>query len=94
MAHHAQYNPRPIAANGTLVLVADAANGSQDTQCHGFLCTTAGSIRVHQAADGSGAAIVPIVAVTAGMYLPMPMTLSVPSAVVLSGGCTGTFFAI
>lgn len=86
-----RFNAYPMAANATHSLNVGDGNPSVDT--HGFLCTTAGNFKLALGADGSGASLVPTVAVTAGMYLRIPATFGVPCAVVLSGGAVGTLFA-
>lgn len=86
---NSRYNAYPMAANTTRSLLG--ADPSVDL--HGFLCTTAGSMKIAQAADGSGADIVPVVAMAAGQYIRIPATLATPCAIVLSGGAIGTLFA-
>lgn len=86
-----RFSPYAIAANGTRSLNSgNAANPSVDV--YGFLCTTAGSLRIGKNADGSGADIVPLVAMTAGQFIRIPATIAEPAAVVLSGGAIGTLF--
>lgn len=87
-----RYTAYPMAANATRSL----GSGSQATpnvDVYGFLCTTAGSLRIGKNIDGSGADIVPAVVMTAGQFIRIPASFAEPAAVVLSGGAIGTLFA-
>ncbi len=78
-----RYRPVPIAANTTVVLPATCNIG-------GFLCKTAGTITV---VDSNGVTVVNAVAVSAGIYTPMPFTLAgggTPVVVTTAGGAVGT----
>lgn len=59
----------------------------------GFLCQTSGTIKLNKDTSG-GATIVDTLAVTAGIFYPIP--LAVPPAMgvyaTLAGGAAGTFF--
>lgn len=84
-----RYSPFPMAANATRPLVGN--NPSVDVR--GFLCTTAGNLKIGAGADGSGADIVATIPVTVGQYVQISGTFAVPCALVLSGGAAGTLFA-
>lgn len=86
MFNQEQYAAKAVAANATQVL-AD--------QLHvcGFLCTTAGTLRIGAGADGLGTAIVDTLTIIAGGFYPMPFTVTGVSALVLAGGAVGTLFA-
>ena len=80
------YGPLALTASGIVISGAGGALG-------GFLCTTAGSLKLSYSSDGSGATIVDTVAVTAGIFLPLPFAFG-PGQVVyatLTGGAKGTF---
>jgi len=78
-----RYRPISLGVDSTAQLASNANLG-------GFLAKTSGAITV---IDSLGVTVVNAVAVTAGIYTPMPFMLSggggVPS-VVLSGGASGT----
>ena len=80
------YQPLPLTASGPVIPITGGAIG-------GFLCTTAGSVKLSYRIDGSGATIVDTVAVTAGTFLPMPFLFApgTPVYATLTGGCKGTF---
>ena len=78
-----RYRPVAIAANATATLPATCNIG-------GFLCKTAGAITV---VDSKGVTVIDAVAVSAGIYTPMPFQLAgggTPIVVTLSGGAVGT----
>lgn len=77
------YTPAPVAANGTFSRLGQCELG-------GFLCTTAGSITVYDAATATGTPIVATMAVTAGVFHPLPFACAVGATVVCSGGAAGT----
>lgn len=85
------YRPVPIAANGSFV--------GEVNQLGGFLCVTSGTLTV---VDGAGVTVVATIAVTAGVYLPLPFDVgggrvgatasatSRKTTVTLAGGASGT----
>lgn len=77
------YPPRAIAANGTVTL------GSGVYGVAGFICATAGNITV---SDVNGTYITAM-AVSAGVYYPMPMALN-SGVVVLAGGAVGCLLIV
>lgn len=80
------YRPLALVASGIVVAQTGGAIG-------GFLCTTTGNLKLSYSADGSGETIVDTVAVTAGIFLPMPFIFAPGTTVyaTLSGGAKGTF---
>lgn len=77
-----RYTPVVVGVNATVKL----AGGSQ---IGGFLAKTTGAITV---VDGQGVTIVNAVAVTAGIYTPMPFLIQGgnQARVTTSGGASGT----
>jgi len=78
-----RYRPLSLGVDSTTSLAANANLG-------GFLAKTSGTITV---VDSNGVTVVNSVAVTAGIYTPMPFLLSgggEKSSVVLGGGASGT----
>lgn len=91
MVVNESYSPVPAAANSTTVLLG--ANGGA---IGGFLCVTAGSVKLTYTTGGG--TIVDTMAVAAGTFYPMPFTFP-PGAsggvtATLSGGAAGTFGVI
>ena len=80
------YQPLPLAASGLVIPITGGAIG-------GFLCTKTGSVKLSYGIDGSGATIVNTVAVTGGVFLPMPFIFGpgTPVYATLSDGAEGTF---
>lgn len=80
------YSPWPLAASGLVV-------GAEGGQIGGFLCTTSGTVRLSYGSAGAGAEFVAEVAVTAGVFLPMPFSIPPGSYAyaTLGGGAEGTF---
>lgn len=79
------YIPLPITASGVIVSGPGATGG--------FLCTTAGTLKLSYGADGSGATIVDTFSVAAGQFTPLPFSYP-PNTIVyatLAGGAKGTF---
>lgn len=83
-----QYGALALAASG---IILPASGG----ELGGFLCTTTGTVKLSYGADGSGATIVDTVAVTAGVFLPMPFSFGAgqPVYATLAAGAKGTFAA-
>lgn len=89
MAIREMYTPVPIAANGTARLDPSII------QVAGFLCQTSGTITI---VNARGITLLNAFPVTAGVYLPIPMSLrtggnntSATNAVItLAGGASGT----
>lgn len=83
-----RYQPKPIAANGTLVIGNQGGGGADGIA--GFVCEVSGTLTINSRNqhDSSSTTIL-AVAVTAGTYLPMPMSILGGSTVVLSGGAKG-----
>jgi hypothetical protein len=82
-----RFSPRPIGVNGTYNVPG--------THIGGFLPTVAGTLTiVAKAADGStDVTYLNAVPVTAGVWLKIPMEVTVPGIVVtLAGGAAGTLF--
>lgn len=82
-----RFNAVPIAANGNYEV--------RGLQIAGFLPTVSGTLTVAgKAADGLTAiTFVAAVPVTAGIYVPLPCSFSVPGSIVtLAGGAAGTLF--
>ena len=79
-----RYAPMVIAANGTALVKSD--------QIGGFLALTSGTITVtRNNEDGTTTVIVNGVAVTAGVYTPIPFLVGFHGATVtLAGGASGT----
>ena len=78
-----RYRPVPMAANATLSLTATG-------NIAGFLAITSGTLTV---VDSKGVTVINGVAVTAGIYTPMPFLLSgggLDSTITLAGGASGT----
>lgn len=79
------YTPHPMAANASLTLDC--------TQVAAFICTVAGTLTI---VDASGLTVLNAHPVTAGQYLPLPMSLmsrtggNNPSVFTLAGGAAGT----
>jgi hypothetical protein len=88
-----QYDPYPVAANGTQII--NPANPTGSSEIGGFLCTTSGNAKIAKTPTGAGADIVALMPVVAGTFYSIPCTLreSTGSALVLSGGAAGTLFA-
>lgn len=63
-----RYTPKPVAANSTVTISGSGVGG--------FLCTTSGTITLVRD-DGQGATttLVNAMAVTAGVYYPLPFYL-------------------
>lgn len=82
-----RYTPFPMAADSTLVLTSDSIGG--------FLALTTGTITVtRNNDDGTTTTIVNGVAVTAGIYTPLPFYLGKNcGTVTLGGGASGTLAA-
>lgn len=82
------YGAVPFAANGTGVI-----NGAQGIALGGFLCTASGTLKLTKD-TGGGATIVDTLAVTAGAFIPIPLTLGPGFSVfaTLAGNAAGTFF--
>lgn len=75
-----RYTPLPLAANASTTLTGVILGG--------FIAVTAGTVTVTTQA---GVVVVNAVPVAAGAYLPLPILLPSPSAVVaLAGGASGT----
>jgi hypothetical protein len=75
-----RYTPVVMAANSTYVVPGQSIGG--------FICKTSGTLVVKNSA---GVNLVDGVAVTAGVYLPLPIYIgSAGGSVVLSGGAEGT----
>lgn len=77
------YNARALGANVTSKLTGG--------HMAGFLAVTSGTLTL---VDGGGNTVVNAVAVTAGVYLPIPamFTPGDQAAVTLAGGASGTLF--
>ena len=78
-----RYKPVVIAVNSTNTLAATC-------NIAGFLCKTAGTITV---IDSNGVTVINAVAVSAGIYTPMPFQLAgggTPIVVTTAGGAAGT----
>lgn len=88
-----QFSAFPLAANATQTLVP-ASLSPPSAQVGGFLCSTSGTAKIGQGVTGAGADIVTPFAVTAGVFYPIPATVGVTSAFVLTGGASGTLFAV
>lgn len=74
-----RYNPRPMAANTSVVI-----NGRQ---LAGFIAVTSGTLTL---TDGTGTVILNGFPVTAGVYHPLPLYLSgINGTVALAGGASG-----
>lgn len=78
------YNARYMNASGQLLSASGGALG-------GFLCTTAGTLKLWANTAASGAVIVDTLTLTAGQYVPMPYAINGPVYAELGGGCVGTF---
>ena len=82
-----RFNPVPMAAN--------TAYEVKGLQIAGFLPTVSGTLTVAgKAADGlTAVTFVNAVPVTAGVYVPLPCSFTVPgTTVTLAGGAAGTLF--
>lgn len=77
------YPPRAIAANGTATLGAGVYGIA------GFTCVTAGTLTI---SDVNGTYI-NAMAVSAGVYYPMPMALN-SGVVTLAGGAVGCLYIV
>lgn len=77
---------KQMAVSGVLLSTAGGRLG-------GFLCTTAGTVKISEGIAGAGATVVDTTAVAAGTFLPMPFGFPPGTAVyaTLAGGATGTF---
>lgn len=78
-----RYTPIPMAANSTYTL-------SLTGNIAGFLAVASGTLTV---VDSKGTTVIAGVAVTAGIYTPMPFRLAgggQPPTVTLAGGASGT----
>lgn len=73
------YSAHVLAANGNKTFNDAKGLG-------GFLCTVTGTFD----ADVGGVALVDALAVTAGVYYPMPFAASGDLVITLSGGAAGT----
>lgn len=80
------YSPLPLAASGIVLGIGGGDIG-------GFLCTTAGTVKLNLGLAGADATIVDTCAVTAGQFVPMPFAIPAGTAVyaTLGGGAKGTF---
>lgn len=80
-----RYQPLPLAANSTTLIRSDHIGG--------FLCTTSGTITVVVNNDiGTGTTtIINALAVTAGVYYPLPFYLGkTGGSITTAGGAIGT----
>jgi hypothetical protein len=84
-----QYRATYCGVNSTTVI---ASGTNAQAQMGGFFCTIAGSAKIAKAADGTGSVIVNTFAVVAGVFYPVPMSISEACALVLTGGAEGTLF--
>lgn len=75
------YNPLPLAANSTTVLVGGPCTFGS------FFCTTAGTF---QLTDANSNVIIPAVSLSAGQTVPGGYLCGNGARVVLSAGCAGT----
>lgn len=76
------YMPKVMTTSGAVV-------GGRGGLLGGFLCTTSGTLQLRDG-DASGTVIVPSVAVSAGVYYPMPFGFSTGLYAELTGA-QGTF---
>jgi hypothetical protein len=77
-----RFRPQPMAANSTYVI--------KGPNLGGFLATVSGTLTITD--NTSGTVLVNAVAVTAGIYTPLPFVFdaSAGATVVLAGGAAGT----
>jgi hypothetical protein len=78
------FEHKTMTASGALCGSAGAVLG-------GFLCVTSGTVALDYGTDATGTDIVPTMAVTAGVFHPMPFSLTREAYATLAGGATGVF---
>lgn len=78
-----RYTPIQVGAGATVKFTSNSIGG--------FLCVTSGSITVTAVDDfGNSVTVVPVTAVTAGTWLPLPFYLGTQGGtIVSSGGAVG-----
>lgn len=77
------WEPKPMAASGTLALA--------NSNIGGFLCTSAGTLQVTVGIVSGGADMVAVFDVAEGSYYPLPFKAVTGAYAVLGGGAAGTF---
>lgn len=80
------YTPKPMTVSGVLL-------GEQGGALGGFLCTTAGTLKLSYGALGASTTIVDTFDVAEGVFYPMPFMFPVASEPVYATltGAAGTF---